>query len=122
MFYAVKRQMIKRDGGYVWVQPGDEVPEAGSWPNLKALIRQRFIRETKFESKWERMGKFARKEAAREEAKKEAVKIKISKPAPEPVPAPADKKTEAEKVKTGPGTCKKCGKDFQRIQMHKCNK
>lgn len=44
MWVAVKRQKIKRDGQYVEVQPGDEIPEAEDWPNRVVWERQGFIR------------------------------------------------------------------------------
>ena len=44
MWVAVKLQTIKRGKGYVQVKPGDPIPEASTWPNLKANERTGFIR------------------------------------------------------------------------------
>jgi hypothetical protein len=41
---AGKRQKIKRDGKYIEVQPGTEVPEAEFWPNRDAHVSMGFIR------------------------------------------------------------------------------
>jgi hypothetical protein len=42
---ANKRQQIRRNGEYVWVNPGDPLPEAEFWPNRSAHVRQKMIRE-----------------------------------------------------------------------------
>jgi hypothetical protein len=41
---ATKRQKIKRDGEYIEVQPGTEVPEAEFWPNQQAHVDMGYIR------------------------------------------------------------------------------
>jgi hypothetical protein len=41
---ATKRQKIKRDGQYIEVQPGTEVPEAEFWPNQQAHVDMGYIR------------------------------------------------------------------------------
>ena len=41
---ATKKQKIKRDGEYIEVQPGTEVPEAEFWPNQQAHINMGMIR------------------------------------------------------------------------------
>jgi hypothetical protein len=41
---ATKRQKIKRDGQYIEVQPGSEVPEAEFWPNQQAHVDMGYIR------------------------------------------------------------------------------
>lgn len=41
---ATKRQKIKRDGKYIEVQPGTEVPEAEFWPNQQAHVDMGYIR------------------------------------------------------------------------------
>lgn len=43
-WFAKKRMKIKRDNKYVFVNPGDEVPEAETWPNKEAWERQGYIR------------------------------------------------------------------------------
>lgn len=41
---AMKEQKVKRDGRYVVVKPGDEIPEAEFWGNRNVWIRQKFIK------------------------------------------------------------------------------
>lgn len=44
MWVAGKRQKVKRNGVYVWIEPGEDLPEAENWTNQKKLVRWRFIR------------------------------------------------------------------------------
>lgn len=40
MWVAKKRILIHRGKGHVWLNPGDPVPEAAGWRNVKAIARQ----------------------------------------------------------------------------------
>ncbi len=41
---AVKQQKVKRDDGYVWVLPGEPIPEADKWPNRQAWVNMKSIK------------------------------------------------------------------------------
>jgi hypothetical protein len=45
---ALRKLEIKRDGQYIEIQRGDEVPEAEFWPNRGAHIRTKRIAEVPF--------------------------------------------------------------------------
>ena len=48
---ALRKQNIKRDGEYVDVEIGDEIPEAEFWPNRNAWVRTKRIAEVPFVGK-----------------------------------------------------------------------
>ncbi len=125
---AGKRMKIKRGRENVWVNPGDPVPEAETWPNRSAWERTGHIRPT-------RRGE----EVAPVEVKVSKIHRKprppIVMPPTDPGPAPdaeeideilaadTDTKEEANpEPLTGPGECPFCEQDFVQLERHNCKK
>lgn len=179
---AGKRQRVKRKGKYVWVDPGDPVPEAEHWPNRESWERQGYIRRVNasgkpvgpvsVETRRTNALTKARSTVPRTLSKaKETPSVAAKTPgggqgtgeeerpregqgeAPEgegtgtsseakESPSPAAKAEEAPKDQgkgqgatggkgkatkskkatpvKGPGECPGCGKDFLRLEQHKC--
>jgi len=135
MWIASKRMKILRGKTTVWVDPGDPVPEAETWPNRNAWERQGFIRKI-------RRGEVvaAPVSGTVAETRQRALELLNARPrAPEPEPyvdtdvdidtdadvgiAPdADEDTEAEAPLKGPGTCPYCDREFLQIERHKCKR
>lgn len=137
MWIAGKRMKIKRDGGYVWVDPGDPVPEAKFWPNRSPWIRGGFIRESRRVHQAETDEALASKKAPALSAKPApfARPVPVVKPAAKPESKPdagaKPKTTRAPKQKQpkprrlrlkGKGECPYCKKDFIQLERHTCKK
>jgi hypothetical protein len=150
---AGKRQRVKRDGEYVWVEPGDPLPEADTWPNRESWERQGFIRKVHADGRpvaslsieTRRTNALTKARRAPAQAPREAQETPSlatkardggegtgdkERPRESQGEAPGGKvkpkpmKTRAKTPKPvklqGPGKCPGCGKDFLRLQQHKC--
>jgi len=129
---AGKRQRVKRDGEYVWVEPGDPIPEAEYWPNRKSWERQGFIRHVArgtepVSSKKSptmtatRAAQTPTSPEARESISRGQESEGVSK-APVPPEEATEAKGETTEHLSGPGACPWCGKDFMRLERHICKK
>jgi hypothetical protein len=135
---AGKRQRIKRDGEYVWVDPGDPVPEAEHWPNRNAWERQGYIRRIKGHAASVESVEVTHKKAPNMEITQGAMGTPPeSKDGPslaaepsdggqgtDPEERPEETPPEAseEKPLSGAGACPYCEKDFLMLERHKCKK
>jgi hypothetical protein len=100
---AGKRQRVKRNGEYVWVNPGDPLPEAEHWPNRSSWERQGYIRQVKrgalveaVKVETRRTNAFTKKRRSKPKAKPKVEKVE-KKELKEAKPKPKAKKTKSEK-------------------------
>ena len=142
MWITGKRMKIQRGAGYVWLNPGDPVPEAENWHNKTPWINGGFIKKSR------------RVEMPVDLVEPEVVAVEVAPPPvlePEPEPEPEPEReikidvgvmeatvkageddefgTEDDTVSIkpkkkiklkGPGKCPHCGGDFFRLERHKC--
>lgn len=99
MWIAMKRMKIVRGGEVVWVDPGDPVPEASTWPNFPSWERQGFIRKSR------------RGEIVEPVAVNPVRKLKQ-------VSTPELLSDVDELELKGEGECPYCDKNFLRLEMH----
>ncbi len=149
MWIAGKRMKIKRNGSYVWINPGDPVPEAETWPNRDSWERTGHIRRTRRTSEVAAAVATEIRHAPRPHivsrpepslaspvdsvpdtgretptTPEGADTAPIAEPEPTPMPMP---KPRAEKDETPPApakrqreTCPYCGGDFLDLSRHVC--
>ena len=113
MWIAGKKQRIKRDGEYIWVEPGDPVPEAENWPNRASWERQGYIRLVGRRAHAEQVASVAAGVAVRRQAAKRPEKPPMARNAEAP-------KAKATPEQSGPGVCKWCGGDYRQLEKHRC--